>query len=244
MISRRTFSISGIASIIAFGSSNSRSTFAQTPAPAEGMEYQGVLLVQNLPTLPTAPAGECAVVLWASSNQDSVAIVYHNATDQVMAVNSVSGTATNQYGTESVSVPEMSNHGPHILQPGEYGIGTPTFDSRLDEDDTVTVEIVSVPESEADPAVVSLPITSFEIVENGDSTFVNTSVTNRTETTLAEGCGGLTIFLTPDGQILDWISSNSLREFEAGGEKTSESGAQGLKVSDSYMAVFGGRVMA
>lgn len=241
MLTRRFLTTSSIAGLVALGSARPYALLAQTPVA--GLEYQGVLAIQNLPELPTAPAGECAIVMQAVGIWKSVAAVYHNATDEVMAVNAVSATSTSKYGTESMTVAEESNHGPHILQPGDYGIATPTFKMNLDDEDVVVFEIVAVPEAEGDPSVVSMPISSVAFSRQGDSQTVETDVTIRAEGVVAAGSGALAIFFTPDGEILDWFSTNSLLESDPGKESHGTFGSPGLKVSDSFMMVYGGRLV-
>ena len=234
MIDRRTLTKAGIASVLALQGSR-RLTSAQDPEVA--LEYQGLLAFQNLPELPTAPAGECAIVMQASGGEKSAIVLYHNATEEVMAVNLVTATSDEDFE------PGESNHGPHILQPGEYGIAAPTFAWRLDDDAVVTVEITVVPEAEVDPALVTLPITEVAFSKDGEMQEVRVKVQNRSEVTVGEGAGALGVFFTPEGEILDWFSSNTMGEIEAGDDNQFSQNSNTLLVSDSFMIVGAGRAL-
>lgn len=235
MLTRRSLTKSGFAGILAVGAFRPASFSAQTPSA--GLQYQGTLGTQNLPELPTAPAGECAIVLQAHGGDKAVAVLYHNAADVPMCVNAVTATSSEEF------VPEESVHAPHILQPGEYGIACPQFEWSLDEADEVSVQLTVVPAEEADPTLISLPISTIEFSLDGEMQEMRIDLPNRTEHTLAAGNGAIGIFFTPGGEILDWFSSTSMGEFEPGEDKIINASSNSLTVSDSFMIAFGGRAI-
>lgn len=249
MLTRRTLVKSSIVGALAMGSSL-RMTSAQTPVSAtfeDGLEYQGALTYMNMPDLPTAPEGECAVVLQAVSEKaESVAMIYHNASDEVRCVNSVTATYIPPPGSKKVNfLPEETIHGPHILQPGDYGISCPAFRWYLEEDGEVEIELDVVPEAEVDPALVSLPIIAIGINKGeGDLEMTNVSLRllNQTEHYLAENNGWAGIFFSPDGEILGWRTSVSSFDFDPGAGRNSSSSSTSLRASDSFMFVAGGRI--
>lgn len=242
MITRRLITRTGFAGLLAIGATRQLQSAAQTPT--SGLEYQGVLAIQNLPELPKAPAGECAIVLQAHGADKAAAVVYHNASEESVCVNAITATATTATGAiaEDFNL-EETVHAPHILQPGEYGIACPAFEWALDAEHVVTVELTLVPEAEADPALVSLPILEVEFATDGDMQEVRTHVENRSETNLAEGCGAIGIFFTPEGEILDWFASNFISDFEAGNDRHLSTNSNTLEISDSFMIAFGGRAI-
>lgn len=242
MITRRSLTRVGVAGIFASGAMQRIQAAAQTPAA--GPQYQGILAIQNLPELPEAPVGECAIVLQAHGADKTAAVVYHNATQETVCVNSITATATDSSGSIAEDFnPGETVHAPHLLKPGEYGIACPAFEWALDPENEVTVELTVVPESEADAALVSLPILGVEFAKDGEMQEVRTHIENRSGSILAEGCGAIGIFFTPDGEILDWFASNLIREFEAGDDRHLSTNSNTLEVSDSYMIAFGGRAV-
>lgn len=245
MHSRRTLAKRGLAGMLAVGTSQLR--VAGTQAFEPDIDVQGLIAVSNLPELPTAPDGECAIVLQATSDRnESVAVVYHNNSDEVLCVNSVTATYTPPEGRRNVIFdPDATVFAPHTLQPGEYGMSCPAFGWYLDPEGEVEVELEVVPESERDTTLVNLVVPAIGVspAEGNQSPAVSATVVNFSGRKLAKGSGLAGIFFTPDGKILGWFTRTNEFDFDAGDRRYFGFGNTSLQVSDSFMVAYSGRAI-
>lgn len=89
---------------------------------------------------------------------------------------------------------------------------------------------------------MSLPVTDVVVRDDNGSIFIENTVTNNTGEILAAGCGPISVFFSPDGELIGWLNAPSLRSFEGDVPKRYEYGSNDVTVSDSFMMVFGGRI--
>lgn len=241
MFTRRLLTKAILASAALTGSARSH-IFAET-GPLD-LEYQGPLAFSNPPELPTAPDGECSIVLEASKKYINTAVaVYHNASDEAVSINAVSATATDENGEELGELdPAATMYIPNILQPGEYGMAFAAFKRVFREDPVVATELEIGPASEADPAIVNLAVSNVELgTSDSGMNQVRAVIQQTSESLIEPGATFGIIFFTPEGEIQDWITTSTPAAFEPG-ETMDVAAATGLlSYSESVMAGFTGR---
>src|SRR5690554_5440128 len=97
MQSRRQWAKTGFADLVMLNESRSPAIARQEiAAETVDLTYQGMLATSNLPDLPKAAEGECAVVMQSTGRDSSAAAVFHNGTDDTVYVNGVSATGINE----------------------------------------------------------------------------------------------------------------------------------------------------
>ena len=248
MQSRRTLTKMGFASLITLVGSRATSIAAQTPETFTmdemEFEYQGMLAVSNLPELPTAPDGECAVILQRTGDDSSILAIFHNASEETVHINRVSGTATNEQGHTDTSVQGQSLHAPRTLDPGDYGIAVLEFPERRQTYTDELIELEVVPKSELDPAMVTMPVTEVHLVNPRSGNSMNMQVQNRSQETLEEDSSGFVgTFFGPDGEPAYWFVSTFRTDTEPGEERWISHASTSMVLTDSFMIGFSGQVL-
>lgn len=247
MQSRRTLAKVGFAGLIALGGTRTPAVSAQTPETPTmdtiELTYQAMMATSNLPDLPMAPDGECAVVLQASGWDSSAAAVIHNASGETVYLGAVTATGVNESQETEASVPEENLFTPHVLKPGDYGVATFAFPQTRQEYTDVSVELELVTESEVDPAIVSMPVKQVQLVNPRSFNSMNLSTQNRSQDWLAAGSEFVGVFFTPEGEIADWFTSQILSDLEPGEQTSTSHGSSSIELTDSFMIGFNGRVL-
>ena len=243
MQSRRQWAKTGFAGLVMLNESRSPAIARQEiTAETVDLTYQGMLATSNLPDLPKAAEGECAVVLQSTGRASSAAAVFHNRTDDTVYINGVSATGINEDGGEDPSVPEESLHAPLVLEPGDYGIATVNFPESWQKYSDVSIELDLRSEPEPDAPLVSMPVTEVQLVDAGTGGSLNLRTQNRSQDFLAEGSGFVGIFFTPDGQIQDWFTAQFRTQLEPGESKWITHVSSSLTITDSFLIGFTGRI--
>lgn len=250
MQSRRMFTKMGFTGLASLAAARSIPAAAQTPEAEpeitmDNMElaYQGKLAVSNLPDLPTAPAGECAIVMQAVDTHSSAIAIIHNGSDEIAYINDVTGTGVNPDGNLDESVPAESIHAPRTIQPGEYGIATITFPEFWQPYSDVVFELELVSEEELDPSVVTMPVTRLDLVNPRKYNSLNVYTQNRSQDTLAEGSGFAGVFFTPDAEIAYWFTSMVNTEIGPGERHSLSHASTSMVLTDSFMVGFSGKIL-
>lgn len=241
MQSRRSVMKLGIASLVTL--SPLRANAQDVEVETIDLTYEGMLAVSNVPTLPTAPDGECAVVMQATGPDSSAAAVIHNGTSEDIWINSVSATGINESGEEDTSVPEESIHAPLTLAAGAYGIAAVEFPERYEEYSDVVFELDLVAEAEADPGLVNMPLTELQVSDDGTGGSLNLRTQNRSQNILAKGSGFVGIFFSEEGEIHDWFVSTTLTDTEPGEDRWITHVSSSLGITDSFIIGFTGRAI-
>lgn len=243
MFTRRTLTRMGITGLATLGTTRIATGSAQTPVvESPELSYRGMLATSNLPELPTAPPGECAVVMHASGRDSSAAAVFHNGGDENVYVNAVTATGINEDGAEDSSVPEDSLHAPIVLKPGEHGVATVEFPELWQEYTDVAFELELVSESDVDPTLVNMPVMEVQLVNVDGAGSMNLNAQNRSQNILAEGSGFTGIFFDDDGEIADWFTVQFMTDLEPGERDWITHASTSLRMTYSFMVGFTGRI--
>lgn len=247
MQSRRTVAKIGLSGLVALGSSRIPAISAQTPETItmDDMElsYQGMLATSQLPELPKAPDGECAVIMQdANSHSEAIAII-HNAMDETAFINTVSATGLNESGELDDAVPELSLHMPLELEPGDYGLAKVEFPEFFEEYTDITFELEIVSEAEFNPNQVTMPVTQVQLVNPRSGNSLNVAMQNRSQNTLAEDSGFIGVFFTPEGEMAYWFISTFISETDPGEEQWMSHSSTSMVLTESFMIGFSGLVL-
>jgi hypothetical protein len=116
------------------------------------------------PSLPEAMAGEVSVVQNGLDQSGTVPVVIQNGTDEPITVDQVIGTARDANG-KLVAQADYGTIAPHVLQPGEYAVGSLIFGFDDLPDDTVFEFDVEINPSY--DSTVDLEVTEAELTDSG-----------------------------------------------------------------------------
>ena len=227
MLTRRNTVKLGLSTLTSF--SVFKLTHAQVGTPQLTDTELGNMLQLNVPSLPQAKEGEVEVVLSGQGDGSYVGVVIHNASNEVVGLDDVSGIARDASGS-LYAVSENSILAPYELQPGEYGLGLVPFDKDITADIDITFEVKTETPGAGFMELVDIPVTEVSI--DGDK--VIGLVENTTNVEASSLVAVVGVFFAEDGTICGWFRTYLNDSVSPGGIGTfSSSGVDGV-VSASY----------
>lgn len=235
MVTRRAFTRSVVTSAISLGLLSPSVLASQSSTPEAGAGDFGNLLIQDLPELPTASTGEVEVVLSGHADTRAAGVLIHNASDDVVAIDEVSGIARGADGS-LFAVSSDSNIAPTVLEPGEYGMATVRFDKDLVPDVTIDYTVKTEEPGSGWIDVIDLPVVEISI----DDERVIGIVENTTDVVASSFVAVVGVFFDADAQVCGWFRTYLNDDIQPGGIGTfSSSRVDGVTSSSWAMAASG-----
>lgn len=229
MLSRRTIVKAGFTTFASLASINYVAALAQSGTPdANEIEF-GNLLHQNLPELPVAAEGETEVVLVTYGTGTNAGILIHNATDQAVGVDDVTGIVRDSDGG-LFAVVDRSILAPYELQPGEYGLGLVNFDKDISPTNEVELQVKTEVPGSSWSTNVDVPVSEVSV----DTDSVVGVIENDTNSEVSSLTAVVGIFFDTNGDISGWFRTYLSDGINPGGIGTFSTSEIYGTISDSW----------